>query len=370
MWIYERKGWPNFTWDEALIAPQLADIRYKQGLLLGKMSALGFELKAEASLNTLTRDVVKSSKIEGEILDAKEVRSSIASRLGLKVAGMVPVGRNVDGVVQMMLDATLKYQEPLTKERLFAWHAALFPTGYSGLVKITVGSWRPESAGKMQVVSGRAGYERVHFEAPSALKLDSEMRSFLKMFEEDHKTDPVLKAAIVHLWFVTIHPFEDGNGRIGRALADMALARADGTSDRFYSMSAQIEAERSSYYEELERQQKSDTDITPWLSWFLTCFGKALEKAEKSLSAVLFKSKFWQYTNHHPLNERQRLVLNRMLEENFEGYINTSKFSKLAKCSTDTALRDLTQLLSWGVLIKNPGAGRSTSYRLIDVESF
>lgn len=363
-WIYETSDWPNFSWDGKALSEKLVEIRHRQGRLLGKMEALGFELRREASLETLTADVVKSSAIEGETLDMQEVRSSIARRLGIDIGGYTTAGRNVEGIVEMMLDATGGYDRPLTKDRLFGWHSALFPTGRSGMHRITVGAWRPESAGAMQVVSGGVGRERVHFEAPGAAGLEKEMKDFLKRFEKKNdKTDPVLKAGIAHLHFVTIHPFEDGNGRIARAIADMALARADGTPDRFYSMSAQIEAERKVYYEELEHQQRGTTDITGWLDWFLNCLGHALETAEETLSGVLYKATFWRTANKSLINERQRLVLNRMLED-FTGHMNTSKYAKLAKCSPDTALRDMRELLDRKLFLQNPGGGRSTSYRL------
>lgn len=341
----------------------MADARYRQGRLLGRMEALGFQLRREASLNTLTAEIVKSSAIEGETLDREEVRSSIARRLGIEVAGLVPASRNVEGIVEMMLDATQNFSERLTVERLFSWHAALFPTGRSGLHRITVGAWRPASAGPMQVVSGRVGRERVHFEAPAAERLTGEMELFLDWFAAEQQMEPVLKAALAHLWFVTIHPFEDGNGRIARAIADMALAQADGTPERFYSMSAQLEAERSAYYTELERQQRASPDVTGWFIWFLGCLGRAITSADSLLNAVLYKAEFWAIANQRPINERQRTVLNRMLD-GFQGHLNTSKYAKLAKCSTDTALRDIRELLERGILVQNPGSGRSTSYRL------
>jgi Fic family protein len=365
MWIYEYKDWPDFSWKSKSLAQTLADIRHRQGRLLGRMEGLGFELKREASLNTLTNDVVKSSAIEGGTLSPIEVRSSIARRLGLDIAGLVPASCDVEGIVEMMLDATQKYGEPLTKDRLCDWHAALFPTGRSCMQKITVGAWRGADSGPMQVVSGRIGRETVHFEAPSADRLEAEMAAFLSWFETDHKDlDPVLKAGIAHLWFVTIHPFEDGNGRIARAIADMALARADASADRFYSMSSQIELERKAYYTQLERQQRSELDITGWLAWFLNCLGHAISNAEESLTNVLYKAKLWETINQQPVNERQRLVINRMLEDGFEGHMNTSKYARLAKCSNDTALRDIQELKSREILIQNEGGGRSTSYRL------
>ncbi len=363
MYIHEKAGWPEFSWDSDALAVPLAAVRHKQGRLLGKMEALGFDLRAEASLTVLTSDVVKSSAIEGETLDPDEVRSSIARRLGLDVAGLPKAGRDVESVVEMMLDATRNYDKLLTKKRLFDWHASLFPTGRSGMRKITVGAWRRKDDGPMQVVSGPFGRERVHFEAPEADRLNDETSSFLKWFNAPTSVDPVLKAALAHFWFVTIHPFEDGNGRIARAIADMALARADGTKDRFYSMSSQIEAERKDYYLELERAQRGELDITAWLGWFLGCLGRALDGAEAALSAVLNKAKLWQRINRRPVNERQRLVINRLLN-GFQGFLTTSKYAKLAKCSTDTALRDIQELLDRRILVQNPGGGRSTSYRL------
>lgn len=364
MWIHEHRKWPEFAWDAHALTAALADVRHQQGRLLGRMESLGFDLRREASLETLTSDVVKSSAIEGEILNPEEVRSSIGRRLGLEVAGLVSPGRHVDGIVDMMLDATQEHGKPLTRERIFGWYAALFPTGRSGMHKITVGKWRTPESGPMQVVSGAMGKERVHFEAPAAGRIDKEMRVFLKWFEKDASLDPVLKAGIAHLWFVTIHPFEDGNGRIARAIGDMALARADKTTERFYSLSAQIERERKAYYDHLERQQRSDIDITDWLVWFLACLGRAIKSAESTLSHVLFKAALWNKINQAPVNDRQRQIINRMLEDTFTGFMNTSKYAKLAKCSNDTALRDIQELVARGILLKNAGGGRSTSYRL------
>ncbi|MDP2131449.1 MAG: Fic family protein [Erythrobacter sp.] len=366
--IHENPHWPNFTWDSDELSPGLAALRYREGQLVGRMQGLGFDLRQEASLKTLTDDVVKSSAIEGENLNPEEVRSSIARRLGLDIGGLISASRDVEGIVEMMLDATQKFAEPLTDERLFGWHAALFPTGRSGMRRIMVGAWRPKEAGAMQVVSGPYGREKVHFEAPAAEKLQTEMMQFLDWFNAPSSTDPVLKAGVAHFWFVTIHPFEDGNGRIARAIADMALARADGSSDRFYSMSSQIEAERKAYYDRLEAQQRNGLDITPWLSWFLDCLGRALDRAEATLEAVLYKAKLWDKANRHPVTDRQRLVINRMLEDGWEGHLNTSKYAKLTKCSNDTALRDIRELVESGVLVQNPGGGRSTSYRLAKAE--
>ncbi|MEB4589472.1 Fic family protein [Candidatus Thiothrix sp. Deng01] len=362
-WIHQQPGWPQFHWDAAALGNALAQVRYQQGHLLGRMQALGFELRQEASLNTLTNDVVTSSAIEGDTLDREEVRSSIARKLGLEIGGALPASRHVEGIVEVMLDATQSCQQPLSEERLCAWHCALFPTGFSGMYPIVVGAWRPLSAGPMQVVSGAYGRERVHFEAPEANRLPAEMAAFLQWFGEDDGIDPVLKAGLAHFWFVTLHPFEDGNGRIARAIADMALTRADASPQRFYSMSAQIEAERKAYYNQLERQQRGSLDVTPWLGWFLECLGRALGSAETALESVLHKARVWGCANRYRINERQRLVLNRMLDD-FQGYMNNAKYATIAKCSGDTALRDIRSLLEWGLFIQNAGGGRSTSYRL------
>ena len=366
MWVHEHQNWPDFTWDAGELASRLADIRHRQGRLLGRMEGLGFELKREASLTTLTNDVVKSSAIEGETLNPKEVRSSIARRLGIGIASPLPANQDVEGIVEIMLDATQQFSEPLTKKRLFGWHAALFPIGHSGMRRITVGGWRSVESGPMQVVSGPIGREKVHFEAPDAKRLEHEMAKFLAWFEGEDGIDPVLRASIAHLWFVTIHPFEDGNGRIARAIADMTLARADGMGDRFYSLSSQFESERKDYYDQLEKQQRGTPEVTSWLKWFLDCLGRAIANAENTLSAVLFKARLWEKINRQPVNERQRLIINRMLEDDFKGHMNTSKYAKLAKCSPDTALRDIQNLKSRGIFIQNPGGGRSTSYRLPD----
>jgi len=367
-YVHELASWPKVTWDSGRLAARLAEVRHKQGRLLGKMEALGFDVRTEASLAVLTSDVVNSSAIEGETLNPDEVRSSIARRLGLDVAGLPRAGRDVEGIVEMMLDATGKFTEPLTKDRLFGWHASLFPTGRSGMHEIAVGQWRPNEAGEMQVVSGPIGRERVHFKAPDAENLESEMKAFIDWFNGPASVDPVLKAGIAHFWFVTIHPFEDGNGRIARAIADMALARADGTKHRFYSMSSQIAVERQDYYLELEIAQRGDLDITRWLAWFLDCLGRAIDGADQTLGAVLHKAKLWQRINRNPVNERQRLVINQLLSD-FKGHLTTSKYAKLAKCSPDTALRDVRELLSRGILLQNESGGRSTSYRLAEPEN-
>ena len=362
-YIHESDGWPNFTWNTQDLAQALAAVRHRQGRLLGRMEGLGFGLRTAASLTPLTADVVKSSAIEGETLNPDEVRSSIARRLGIDVGGYIPASRDVEGIVEIMLDATQAYARPLTAEQLFGWHAALFPTGRSGRLRCSVVAWRTAAAGPMQVISGPIGRERVHFQAPAADRLAREMYGFLAWFNRDGDVDPVLKAALAHFWFVTIHPFEDGNGRIARAIADMALARADGTSSRFYSMSAQIEAERRDYYQQLESQQRGDLDVTPWLAWFLGCLDRALTRAENTLANVTAKARIWEFVNRQPVNDRQRLIINRLLD-GFEGHLTTSKYAKIAKCSADTALRDIRELLERGILIQNEGGGRSTSYRI------
>ena len=362
-YIHERSDWPKFQWDKKALADQLAAVRHREGRLIGRMENLGFSLRDEAVLQTLTQDVLKSSEIEGELLDPAQVRSSIARRLGMNIAGLVQADRNVEGVVEMMLDATQKFDEPLTDERLFAWHAALFPTGWSGMTRIRVGTWRDDSAGPMQVVSGPLGREKVHYQAPDAGCLDHEMKIFLEWFNAVQNGDPVLKSGIAHLWFVSIHPFDDGNGRIARAVADMVLARSDGSSQRFYSMSAQIRQERNAYYDILEQTQKGTLDITPWMEWFLGCLGRAIDGAQETLSAVIDKAKLWERLRDVQINDRQRLVINRLLD-GFEGKLTTSKYAALAKCSQDTAHRDILSLVDHGVMRQNPEGGRSTSYSL------
>jgi Fic family protein len=363
-YFHDRDDWPNFWWQDKALAASLARVRHKQGRLIGRMEGLGFKLRTEAVLNTLTEDVTKSSEIEGEHLDKEQVRSSIARRLGMDVAGLVPAERNVEGVVEMMLDATQNYDQRLTEERLFGWHAALFPTGRSGMTKIIVGNWRDDSSGPMQVVSGPYGREKVHYEAPNADRLPAEMNKFLAWLESVDGVDPVIVAGVAHLWFVTIHPFEDGNGRIARAIADLALARSEGSAQRFYSMSSQIRAERKRYYDMLEATQKRDLDVTPWLAWFLECLDRAIDKAEETLSSIIAKGRFWETIKSHPLNDRQHLVLNRIID-GFEGKLTSSKWAKLAKCSQDTASRDIDDLLRKGVLARGVAGGRSTSYELV-----
>jgi Fic family protein len=363
-YIHELKDWPKFHWSHETLATRLGGVRHNQGRLIGKMEALGFQLRAEAVLQSLTEEVITSSEIEGEVLDQDQVRSSIARRLGIDIGALAPVDRDVEGVVEMMLDATQGYEQPLTKLRLFDWQAALFPTGRSGMTKITVGRWRTDRTGPMQVVSGSIGRERVHYEAPAAKLVDREMTTFLKWFNGVETIDPVLKAAVAHLWFVTIHPFEDGNGRIARAIADMALARSENSPRRFYSMSAQIHVQRNGYYKILEETQKGDLDITEWLAWFLACLNHAFEGADGILSNVLAKARFWQNHEGEGFNERQRMMLNRLLN-GFEGKLTSSKWALIAKCSQDTATRDIDDLVKRGVLTKDDGGGRSTSYSLV-----
>lgn len=364
IYIYQLKGWPNFTWENAAVAALLGQVRHHQGKLLGRMQHYGFDLLAEATLQTLTLDVIKSSEIEGEVLNNDQVRSSIARRLGMDIAGLIPVDRNVEGVVEMMLDATQNFKLSLTEERLFAWHAAMFPTGRSGMHKIIVGGWRDNTKDDpMQVVSGPSGREVVHFQAPGAELLTGEMNTFFDWFNSENNLDPVLKAAVCHLWFVTIHPFDDGNGRIGRAITDLQLSRADDTSQRFYSMSAQIRKERNAYYDILEETQKGGLDITGWITWFLNCLNRAIAATDETLSKVIKKATFWSHQAYN-LNERQKMMLNKMLD-GFEGKLTSSKWAKICKCSSDTAIRDINDLVQQGILIKEPGGGRSTSYKLV-----
>ena len=364
--IYERVGWPKFVWRSREVAGQLAAVRHRQGRLLGRMEALGFELRGEAVLRTLTEDVLKSSEIEGENLDKAQVRSSIALRLGMDIGAMAAVDRAVEGVVEMMLDATQNAQAALTEERLAAWHSALFPTGRSGMARIIAGAWRDGSTGPMQVVSGPLGRERVHYEAPDAARVPAEMEAFLEWFNRKSPLDPVLKAGLAHLWFVTIHPFDDGNGRIARAIADMALARSEGSPQRFYSMSAQILRERKDYYAILEATQKGGLDITAWLQWFLARLDRAFDGAEDILATVLGKARFWEAMSGQPLSGRQRAVINRLLD-GFEGRLTSSKWAALTKTSPDTALRDISDLVARGILVKDTAGGRSTGYFLADI---
>ncbi len=361
--IHQKDNWPEFTWNSNDFLDLLSEARNLQGRLIGKMETLGFDLRNEALLDTLTLDVLKSSEIEGEFLNPDQVRSSIARRLGMEIAGTVESDRNVEGVVEMMLDATQKCFDPLTADRLFDWHAALFPTGRSGMYKITVADWRKDTTGPMQVVSGAMGKEKVHFQAPDSDLVEKEMTRFLNWFNNS-KIDLVVKAAIAHLWFVTIHPFEDGNGRITRALTDMLLAQADKSNQRFYSMSAQIRLERKQYYEILEKTQKGNLDITDWIVWFLNCLINALKSTDSILARVLFKADFWQKHIDTAINDRQRKLLNRLMD-GFDGKLTSSKWAKIAKCSKDSAVRDINDLIEKGILQKEAAGGRSTNYELI-----
>ena len=364
VYIYQKNNWPNFAWNTEYIVSLLSEARNLQGRLIGKMELLGFDLRNEALLDTLTLDVLKSSEIEGEVLDLDQVRSSIARKLGMEFAGSVDSDRNVDGVVEMMIDATQNCFKPLTTDRLFDWHAALFPTGRSGMTKITVADWRKDTTGHMQVVSGAMGKEKVHFEAPDSELVDKEMSLFMDWFNNYDEIDLVIKAAIVHLWFVTIHPFEDGNGRITRALSDMILARADKSNQRFYSMSAQILKERKGYYEILEKTQKGNLDITEWMTWFLKCLTNALKSTDSILRQVLFKADFWNKHLKTIINERQRKLINKLLD-GFDGKLTSSKWAKIAKCSKDTAIRDINDLINKNILRKDAAGGRSTHYELM-----
>lgn len=361
--IHQKDNWPEFTWRSNDFLSLLSEARNLQGRLIGKMETLGFDLRNEALLDTLTLDVLKSSEIEGEFLNPDQVRSSIARRLGMEIAGAVESDRNVEGVVEMMLDATQKCFDPLTADRLFDWHAALFPTGRSGMYKITVADWRKDTTGPMQVVSGAMGKEKVHFQAPDSDLVGKEMTRFIEWFNKSN-VDLVIKAAIAHLWFVTIHPFEDGNGRITRALTDMLLAQSDKSGLRFYSMSAQIRLERKGYYDILEKTQKGDLDISTWIIWFLNCLISALKSTDTVLTRVLFKADFWQKHIGTVINDRQRKLLNN-LTDGFDGKLTSSKWAKIAKCSKDSAIRDINDLIDKGILQKEDAGGRSTSYELI-----
>ena len=364
-YIHELKDWPEFTWNHEKLAPKLADVRHRQGRLVGRMEGLGFTVRNEAVLETLTLDVLKSSEIEGEILNPEQVRSSIARRLGMEIAGAVAVDRNVEGVVEMMLDATQSFDKPLTIERLFGWHASLFPTGYSGMHKIIVGDWRSDANGPLQVVSGPMGKEKVHYQAPPAPRLKVEITRFVAWANRKDGTDPVLRSALAHLWFVTIHPFDDGNGRIARAIADWALARSEESSQRFYSMSSQIRAERQAYYDILATTQQSDLDITDWMAWFLDCLGRAISGTGLTLAAVFRKTRFWEKSAGKTINARQQLMLNKLLD-GFEGKLTSTRWATITKCSQDTAQRDIQGLIDQGMLVKDAAGGRSTSYSLVE----
>lgn len=366
-YIWQAEDWPHWRYDLASLVAPLAEVSRAQGQLIGRLADVGLALRDQASLAALTDDVVKTSEIEGEQLNVESVRSSIARRLGVDIGALAPVDRHVEGIVDMVLDATRNCQAPLTCERLFGWHAALFPTGYSGLSRINVGAWRDDAAGPMQVVSGPVGRQRVHFEAPPAARIEMEVARFLAWLNAstaETKGEPALiKAALGHLWFVTLHPFDDGNGRIARAIGDLLLARIDGGTHRFYSLSAQIQRDRKHYYDILERTQKGTLDVTAWLLWFLATLQQAVAQAQHTLDAVLAKARFWQRWATTPMNERQVKLLNRMLD-GFDGKLTSSKWAAIAKCSPDTALRDISELISHGVLRKSEAGGRSTSYEL------
>ena len=362
-YIYEQKNWTDFYWDDRVINAVFGEVRLMQGKIIGQMNSLGFSAKEEATLTALTLDVVKSSEIEGELLNYEQVRSSIARRLGVNTAGLVPSSRHIEGVVELMLDATQRYGLPLTEKRLFGWHAALFPTGYSGPYEIAVGRYRTE---EMQVVSGAMGKEKVHYQAVKPEDVTAEMDKFLSWFNNDSQLDPVIKAAIAHFWFIIIHPFDDGNGRIARAITDMLLAHAENSGERFYSMSSQILIERKRYYEVLQKVQHSTGDITEWLYWFLHCLKNAMLATEITTQKVLKKAEFWKRYELTPVNERQRMMLN-MLFDGFEGKLKTSKWAKITKTSTDTALRDIKDLIEKGILKQPEEGGRSSNYELTDI---
>ena len=365
LYIWQSPDWPNWHYDLAALTAPLADVTRAQGLLLGRLADVGFALRDQASLLALTEDVLKTSEIEGEKLNPASVRSSIARRLGVDIGALAPADRHVEGVVEMVLDATLRCEDALTEQRLCGWHAALFPTGYSGLSRIRVAGFRDDANGPMQVVSGPLGRQRVHFEAPPAARLDADMARLIAWVNQSHDDHPVLKAGLAHLWFVTVHPFDDGNGRIARALGDLLLARADQSPQRFYSLSAQIQRERREYYEILERTQKGSLDVTAWLAWFLDNLWRAVDDAHQALDTVLARTRFWQRVAGTPLNERQVKLLNRLLD-GFDGKLTSSKWAAIAKCSADTALRDINELIALGVLRRAQGGGRSTAYELAE----
>lgn len=368
-YIHQRPEWPHFTWDDAKLMPTLVDVRHRQGRLLGRMEGLGFRFRSEAALENLTAEVVKSSAIEGTVFDPASVRSSIARRLGIEASDHAATNRHVEGAVEMMLDATRNYSDPLTVGRLHGWQASLFPGGRNGMKSVLVGQWRTSEMDPMQVISGPIGRDtirrkNIHFEAPTAERLAAEVERFLEWFESPDPIDPVLRAGIAHFWFVTIHPFEDGNGRVSRAIADLALARADHSAMRFYSMSTQIESEKKHYYQALEQTQKGTLDITGWLSWFLDCLGRALQGAEASLARIIRKAATWEWINQtSTISDRQRLVINALMDGADEE-LSTSRYAKLSRCSLDTALRDIKLLLDAGILAHGSSGGRSTKYKL------
>ncbi|MCX7256475.1 MAG: Fic family protein [Polaromonas sp.] len=364
LYLWQQSDWPHWRFDAAALAGPLARAHRAQGHLLGRMADLGLALREQTTLQVLTQEVIKTSEIEGERLDLQAVRSSIARRLGVDIGALAPADRHVEGVVEMVLDATRHFDQPLTPERLFGWHAALFPTGYSGMTRIHTGAWRDDANGPMQVISGAGRREKVHYQAPPANELARQTEAFLQWFNADAPGDALIKAGLAHLWLVTLHPFDDGNGRISRAVGDMALARAEGSSQRFYSLSAQIQRERKAYYEQLEATQKGTLDVTAWLDWFLGCLLRAVEGADGLLTAVRGKARFWQRWAGTALNERQIKLINRLLD-GFEGKLTTAKWAALAKCSSDTALRDINELLACGLLRKLEGGGRSSGYELV-----
>lgn len=363
MYIHEIHQWPAFTWNKAVINELLATVRFHQGILLGKMSNMGFDMQETADLQIQTANIIKSSEIEGEKLNPQEVRSSIAKRLGLNVAGQINVKRSIDGIVEMHLDAIKDYEQPLTKQRLCAWHALLFPEGYSGMRKIQAGKFRTDAEGPMQVVSGGYGHETIHFQAPAADLLKSNIKDFLHWFNGKPNEDLLIMAAIAHLWFVTLHPFDDGNGRIARCIADIMLARSDKQHNRYYSMSTQIQLERKEYYDILEATQKGSLDITAWLLWFLNCLNRSIINADDALKFILNKAKFWEQHASQQLNHRQIKTIN-LLFDGFSGKLTSSKWAKINKCSQDTAARDIQDLINKHILIKSEEGGRSTNYIL------
>ncbi len=367
LYIYQQNNWPDFKYDHEVILSLLSQVRHLQGKMIGKMESIGFELRNEAVLETLTLDIIKTSEIEGQILNAEQVRSSIARRLGMDISGLIASDRHVDGIVEMMLDATQNYTKPLSAKRLFDWHAALFPTGRSGMYKILVAKLRDDSSGPMQVVSGAMGKGKVHYQAPDAKFLKSELDLFLKWFNKNDPTDFVIKAGLAHLWFITLHPFEDGNGRIARAITDMLLAKSDGLTQRFYSMSAQIGVERKEYYNILEKTQKGSLDVTEWMKWFLKCLANALKESEQILANVLYKHKFWNKYATQIFNDRQIIIINIMLD-GFTGKLTSAKWAKITKCSADTALRDINDLINKQVVQKDLAGGRSTNYEFVHIK--
>ncbi len=363
MYLHHRKDWPNFEWNDETLLPYVSKVRDLQGRLIGRMEGMGFNLREEAVLETLTEDIVRTSEIEGELLNPQEVRSSVARRLGMDISGLPEASRDVEGIVEMMLDATQKYKEPLSKDRLCGWHAALFPTGRSGMYKITVGDWRDDKKGPMQVVSGPMGREKVHYTAPAASRLENEMNTFIEWFNADESMESIIKSAIAHLWFVSIHPFDDGNGRIARAIGDCQLARADRTNQRFYSMSAQIMKSKKGYYDILESTQKGSMDVSQWLVWYFERLTEALEATDEILSKIMAKAKFWEQHKTTQFNERQVYMINK-LQGDFIGKLHSSKWAKMTKVHRDTALRDIQDLVDKGVLKDSGEGGRSTNYIL------